>query len=222
MDARLSLPLTISPSNKKPWRLYDARADLAARPATTVALARALIGVSLVHETADEALCLRVVETEAYPVGDRAGHAFVGRTLRNATLFRPFGYAYVYLGYGVAWLLNISSEADGIGAGVLFRAGEPVAGIETMMRRRGKGRLVDLASGPGKLCMAMGLDKRHGRTDDYFGNGPLWLGQPLRPPGEIGTSVRIGITKDADRPLRFYERGNPFVSGPRKLSPAGP
>lgn len=205
MDAPRSLAL--------PRRLM--RTDL---PHETIALARALIGVSLVHETADGVLSLRIVETEAYPVGDRAGHAFIGQTRRNAVLFRAFGYAYVYLGYGVAWLLNISSEEQGVGAGVLFRAGEPIGGVEEMVRRRGRGRLVDLASGPGKLCMAMSLDKRQDGAD-FFGAGPLWLGEPVRPPGEIGISVRIGITKDAERPLRFYERGNPFVSGARKLSP---
>jgi DNA-3-methyladenine glycosylase len=191
------------------------RADL---PHETIALARALIGKTLAHETPEGRLAVRIVETEAYPVGDRAGHAFVGQTRRNATLFRAFGHAYVYLGYGVSWLINVSADDHGVGAGVLLRAGEPVEGVEIMMRRRGRGRLVDLTSGPGKLCMAMGVDKALDGTD-YFGGGPLWLGEAVRPAGEIGVSVRIGITKDADRPLRFYERGNPFVSGPKKLSP---
>jgi DNA-3-methyladenine glycosylase len=191
------------------------RSDL---PHGTIRLARALIGKTLVHETPEGRLAVRIVETEAYPVGDRAGHAFVGQTRRNATLFRAFGHAYVYLGYGVSWLINVSAEGHGVGAGVLLRAGEPIEGVEIMMRRRGRGRLAELTSGPGKLCMAMGIDKALDGTD-YFGGGPLWLGQALRPVGEIGVSVRIGIAKDADRPLRFYERGNPFVSGPKKLSP---
>jgi DNA-3-methyladenine glycosylase len=186
-------------------------------PHETVALARALIGRTLVHDLPEGRLAVRIVETEAYPVGDRAGHAFIGETRRNASLFRPFGHAYVYLGYGVAWLLNISSETHGVGAGVLLRAGEPIEGIEEMMRRRGRGRLIELASGPGKLCQALGVDRRQDGLD-FFGGGPLWLGESVRPAGEIGVSVRIGVTKDADRPLRFYERGSPFVSGPRKLS----
>jgi DNA-3-methyladenine glycosylase len=190
-----------------------------ALPHDTVALARALIGKSLVHDLPGGRLAVRIVETEAYPVGDRAGHAFIGRTRRNASLFRPFGHAYVYLGYGVSWLLNVSSEGDGVGAGVLLRAGEPTLGLAEMMRRRGRGRAVELTSGPGKLCMAMGVDQRLDGADFFDGSGPLWLGEALRPAGEIGLSVRIGISKDADRPLRFYERGNPFVSGPRKLSP---
>ena len=187
-------------------------------PHETLALARALIVKTLAHDTPDGLLAVRIVETEAYPVGDRAGHAYVGRTQRNAPLFDAFGRVYVYLGYGVSWLINISAEDQGVGAGVLFRAGEPIFGVETMMRRRGKGRLIDLASGPGKLCMAMGIGKAQDGTR-YFDGGPIWLGEAVRPAGEIGVSVRIGITKDAERPLRFYERGNPFVSGPKKLSP---
>lgn len=187
-------------------------------PHGTVALARALIGKTLAHETPDGLLAVRIVETEAYPAGDRAGHAFVGQTKRNAPLFDAFGRVYVYLGYGVSWLINISAEDHGVGAGVLFRAGEPIIGVPEMMRRRGKGRLIDLASGPGKLCMAMGIGKAQDGTH-YFDGGPIWLGEAVRPAGEIGVSVRIGITKDADRPLRFYERGSPFVSGPKKLSP---
>jgi len=187
-------------------------------PHETVALARALIGKSLIHDLPDGPVGVRIVETEAYPAGDAAGHAFIGQTRRNSPLFHDFGRVYVYLGYGTSWLINIASESHGIGAGVLFRAGEPVWGIEAMMRRRGKGRLIDLASGPGKLCQALDVDKRHD-GGDFFGGGHVWLGEAVRPPGEIGVSIRIGITKDADRPLRFYERASPFVSGPKKLSP---
>ena len=188
------------------------------RPHETVALARALIGKAVVHDLPEGRLALRVVETEAYPPGDRAGHHFIGRTRRNDPLFRRFGCVYVYLGYGVSWLLNISSETEGDGAGELFRAGEPQLGVLEMIRRRGRGRLTDLASGPGKRCMAMGIDKTQDGLD-YFDGGALWLADAMRPAGEIGVSVRIGSTKDADRPLRFYERGDPFVSGPKKLSP---
>jgi DNA-3-methyladenine glycosylase len=187
-------------------------------PHETLALARALIGKTLVHDLPEGRLSVRIVETEAYPVGDAAGHAFIGRTRRNASLFRAFGCAYVYLGYGVCWLLNIASETDGVGAGVLLRAGEPIEGVSTMMRLRGRGRLTELTSGPGKLCQALGVDQRLDGTD-FFGGGELWLGEAVRPAGEIGVSARIGITKAAEAPLRFYERGNPFVSGPRRLSP---
>jgi DNA-3-methyladenine glycosylase len=193
------------------------RLDRSGLPIDTVELARALIGKTLAHDLPEGRLSVRIVETEAYPVGDPAGHAFIGPTRRNASLFRDFGHAYVYLGYGVCWLLNVSSEGLGVGAGVLLRAGEPIEGIGEMMRRRNRGRLVDLTSGPGKLCMAMGVDQRQDGLD-LFNDGPLWLGEAVRPAGEIGASVRIGITKAADRPLRWYERGNPFVSGPKRLN----
>ncbi len=194
------------------------RLDRAELPHDTVALARALIGKSLIHDLPEGRVGVRIVETEAYLVGDRACHGFSGQTRRNASLFRGFGHVYVYLGYGTAWLLNIASERDGVGAGVLIRAGEPIEGIEIMMRRRGRARPTELTSGPGKLCMALGVDKRLDGAD-FFGGGALWLGEAIRPVGEIGVSVRIGISKDAERPLRFYERSNPFVSGPKRLSP---
>ena len=187
-------------------------------PHETVAFARALIGKSLIHDLPEGRAGLRIVETEAYVVGDAASHAFIGQTAHNAVLFGEFGFAHVYLGYGVSWLLNVVTEGPGVGAGVLLRAGEPVWGVEIMMERRGRLRLLDLASGPGKLAKAIGVDKSFDGID-YFGGGPLWFGDAVRAPGEIGVSTRIGLTKEADRPLRFYERGNAFVSGPRKLSP---
>ena len=111
----------------------------------------------------------------------------------------------------------MSSESDGVGAGVLLRALEPLEGVELMRQRRGRERLTDLASGPGKLCMA--LDIHRGQDGlDLCGDSELWLGQAVRPVGEIGVSVRIGITKAAEQPLRFFERGSAFLSGPRKLN----
>jgi DNA-3-methyladenine glycosylase len=186
-------------------------------PHETLALARALIGKCLVHDHAEGSCAVRIVETEAYPVGDAAGHAFIGPTRRNAPLFDRFGRVYVYLAYGTSWLINISSEDHGVGAGVLFRAGEPIWGVEAMTRRRGGARMRELANGPGKLCRALGVDK-HQDGADFFDGGRLWLGEAERPVDEIGVSVRIGITKDAERPLRFYERDNGFVSGPGRLN----
>jgi DNA-3-methyladenine glycosylase len=191
------------------------RADL---PHETAALARALIGKSLVHDLPEGPVGVRIVETEAYPVGDAAGHAFGGQTKANTPLFETFGRIHVYLGYGVSWLVNIAAEEAGVGAGVLFRAGEPLWGIDGMVTRRRRDRLTDLASGPGKLCQALQIDKRQD-DGDYFDGGPLWLGEAIRPAGEVGVSLRIGITKAADQPLRFYERANRFVSGPKALSP---
>jgi DNA-3-methyladenine glycosylase len=186
-------------------------------PRDTELLARWLIGKMLVRDVRGGRMSGRIVETEAYVVGDAAGHGFRGRTARNASLFLERGHAYVYLGYGVWHLLNISSEGPGTGTGVLLRALEPVDGIALMRRRRGAVPDRDLARGPGRLAQALSVDLRQDGVD-LVGDGPLWLGAALGPVGEIGVSVRIGITRDALRPLRFFERGNRCVSGPRKLS----
>jgi DNA-3-methyladenine glycosylase len=193
------------------------RLDRGELPIETVALARALIGKSLIHEASAGLVGVRIVETEAYPPGDAASRAIMGPTRANAPLFKGAGRAHVYLSYGVSWLLNIASEAEGVGAGVLFRAGEPVWGIEAMIARRAVSRLTDLASGPGKLAAALGVD---GGDDDrdFFDGGPLWLGESIRPVADIGVSVRIGLNKAPDRPLRFFEIGSPYLSGPKALN----
>src|SRR5277367_5144522 len=118
-------------------------------PVDTVELARYLIGKVAVHDTDAGRLSGRVVETEAYPVGDSAGHAFRGQTLGNASLFLWPGYAHVYFTYGSSFMLNVTSEAAGIGAGVLLRALEPLEGIDQMERFRGGAALLHLARGPG-------------------------------------------------------------------------
>lgn len=189
------------------------RSDL---PHDTVELARFLIGKTIVHDLPSGRLSGRIVETEGYIPGDAACHAFNGPTPRNRTLFLDPGHAYVYFVYGAHYMLNVSSEQHGIGAGILLRAIEPLDGIEAMKRSRKTSRLVDLARGPGRLAAALRISPRLDGAD-LSGDGPLWLGTPVRQTGPIGVSVRIGITKDADRLLRFYERGNPFVSGPKRL-----
>ena len=188
-----------------------------ALPADTVELARYLIGKTLVHDTPAGRVSGRIVETEAYVVGDAAGHAFRGQTRRNRSLFLRRGHAYVYFIYGVAYLLNVSSEQAGMGAGVLLRALEPLEGTDLMLARRGPVRMQDLARGPGRLTVAMGVGLRDDGVD-LCGRGPLWLGREVRATGEVGVSVRIGITKEADRLLRFFELGSRFVSGPGKLN----
>jgi DNA-3-methyladenine glycosylase len=185
-------------------------------PADTVTLARYLIGKTLVHDLPHARLSGRIVETEAYVVGDAAGHAFRGQTPRNRSLFLERGRAYVYFVYGSSYMLNVSSELPRIGAGVLLRALEPLDGIALMERRRGTTRLLDLARGPGRLAAAMRINLRFDGVD-LCGRGPLWLGGEARPTGSIGKSVRIGLTREVDRVLRFYECGNPFVSGPKRL-----
>jgi DNA-3-methyladenine glycosylase len=189
------------------------RADL---PVDTAELARFLIGKVLVHDLPSGRMSGRIVETEAYVVGDASCHAFRGQTPRNRSLFLERGHAYVYFIYGVWYALNISGERAGIGAGILLRALEPLEGGDLMRRRRGRAPLVDLARGPGRLATAMRIDRRYDGVD-LCAPGPLWLGRIAQSIGEIGVSVRIGITKEIHRPLRFYERGNPHVSGPKRL-----
>jgi DNA-3-methyladenine glycosylase len=191
-----------------------ARSEL---PVDTVLLARSLIGKVLVRETPEGALSGRIVETEAYPVGDAAGHAFIGMTHRNGALFLAHGHAYVYFAYGVSYLLNVSSETPGVGAGVLIRALEPLDGVAAMQRNRGLQNLRDLMRGPGRLTAALDIDRRLDRVD-LCRMGPLWLARDDHAAPEIGVSPRIGITRETDRPLRFYVRGSPFVSGPKKLN----
>ena len=185
-------------------------------PVDTAELARFLIGKMLVRRLAEGVAGGPIVETEAYGIGDPAGHAYRGMTARNRALFLERGHAYVYLAYGVSFMLNVSSETCGVGAGVL-RAIEPTVGITIMERNRGTARVRDLARGPGRLSAALGIDRRLDGID-LCQAGPLWLGSDGRASDEIGQSKRIGISRAADSPLRFYVRGNWFVSGPQALN----
>jgi DNA-3-methyladenine glycosylase len=191
-----------------------ARSEL---PLDTVELARRLIGKLVVRMTPEGVLNGRIVETEAYPVGDAAGHAYRGETPRNHALFLSRGHAYVYLAYGVSYMLNISSEAEGVGAGVLIRALEPLEGVATMQRNRRVQTLRDLARGPGRLAAALEIDRRLDGVD-LCRSGPLWIARDGREAPEIGTSTRIGLSREAGRLLRFYARGDRFVSGPKALN----
>src|SRR5271155_884496 len=186
------------------------RAEL---PVDTVSLARYLIGKILVREMAEGVASGRIVETEAYVVGDAAGHAYRGMTRRNRSLFLERGHAYIYLAYGTSYMLNVSSEIPGIGAGVLIRALEPLQGIPIMRLNRGIDRLRDLARGPGRLTAALRVDRRLDGLD-LCREGLLWLGRDDHEPGEIGQSTRIGISRDTNRLLRFYLRDSPFISAP--------
>ena len=191
--------------------------DRAELPVDTVRLARFLIGKMLRRVLAAGVVSGRIVETEAYDIGDPAGHAYRGMTPRNRSLFLERGHAYVYLAYGTSFMLNVSSERPGVGAGVLIRAIEPTSGIGLMRQNRGTEKVRDLARGPGRLCAALGVDRRLDGID-LCRDGPLCLGDDAQQSGEIGQSRRIGITRAADSLLRFYVRGNGFVSGPRTLN----
>jgi len=190
------------------------QADL---PLGTMELAQYLIGKTLVHELPTARLSGVIVETEGYPPGDTAGHAFRGKTRSNQSLFLGPGYCYVYFTYGSSFMVNVTSEEPGVGAGVLLRALEPLEGIEIMQRFRKTTRTRDLARGPGRLAQAMHIDKRYDGVDLCAGEA-LWLGSEARRMGPICSSTRIGLTREVDRKRRFFESGNPYVSGPRSLS----
>jgi DNA-3-methyladenine glycosylase len=182
-------------------------------PSDTAELARYLIGKTIVRNIGRNWISGRIVETEAYPPGDSSGHAYRGRTARNQSLFLDRGFAYVYFVYGTSYMLNVSAEEPGIGAGVLLRAIEPLEGIDRMKRFRKTDKLTDLARGPGRLASALQIDQRLNGVD-LCAEGPLWLGTAVRKATQIGIAVRIGITRERSRLLRFFEVGSPFVSGP--------
>jgi DNA-3-methyladenine glycosylase len=191
-------------------------------------VARELLGKVLVRNSPagqKAALTARVVEVEAYlGEDDPAAHTFAGRTLRNEVLFGPPGYAYVYFIYGNHYCLNVSCEPEGQAGGVLFRALEPLTGIEQMAQARGVAMhssrdLRLLTSGPGRLAEAFGITRvRDNGCDLTSAESSLWIGDDGYHPKRVSRSARIGITKAADRKLRYTLDGNPFVSGPKGLS----
>ena len=185
-------------------------------PEDTVKLARFLIGKVVVHDLPAGRVSGRIVETEAYPPGDPAGHHFRGPTPRIRSMYLAPGHVYVFFNYGAHFMLNVVSEPPETAAAILIRALEPLEGIEIMQRHRKTMRLLDLTRGPGRLAKALQIGRRHD-GHDLCGPGPLWLGAIDQAVGPISKSVRIGITRAADKLLRFFERGNPFVSGPKRL-----
>jgi len=185
-------------------------------PVDTIELARYLIGKTFVHDLPAGRLSGRIVETEGYPPGDAAGRAFRGRTQGNQTLFLGRGYCHVYFIYGSSFMVNVTSEEPDIGAGVLLRALEPLDGIDAMKCFRKTTHIRDLARGPGRLAEAMYIDMRYDGVDLCAG-GPLWLGTAVRQTGSIGSSRRIGLTREVDRKRRFFEHHSAYVSGPRSL-----
>jgi DNA-3-methyladenine glycosylase len=185
-------------------------------------VARELLGKVLVRE-GQSRLSARIVEVEAY-LGeeDPAAHAAAGNTARTAVLFGPPGHAYVYFIYGNHYCLNVSCEPEGSAGGVLFRALEPLSGVEEMARVRGieiqgPQDVINLTNGPGKLCEAFAITRGRDNGCDLTSTASrLWIGEDGYVAGDIKITPRIGITKAADKPLRYFLGSNPFVS--RKTS----
>jgi len=184
-------------------------------PVPAARLARWLIGKTLVREHPAGRMSGRIVETEAYVKGDASGHAYRGKTARNASLFLERGHAYVYFVYGCWFSLNVSAGRVGIGTGVLLRALEPLEGLELMAANRPEARPADLARGPGRLATALAITRDLDGLDLCGGRGPLWLADAVRKRGRVAAGPRIGISVETHRLLRFFETGNPAVSGPR-------
>ncbi|MFY9561628.1 MAG: DNA-3-methyladenine glycosylase [Terriglobales bacterium] len=185
-------------------------------------VARALLGKLLIRKTRRGVLAGRIVETEAYlGKDDAAAHSFVGKTTRNAVLFGPPGYAYVYFIYGNHYCLNVSCLPDGVPGGVLFRAMEPVAGIEEMAAARGvavrkESDLRKISSGPGRMAEALGVTRERDNAKSFVSaQSDLRIGDDGYRVRRVTVTPRIGIVKSAAMPLRYLVAGNPFVSRPR-------
>jgi DNA-3-methyladenine glycosylase len=191
-----------------PVRFYDRPTEL---------VSRELLGAILECTTAEGVTRGRIVETEAYlGPDDPACHAVAGLTTRTQHLFGPPGISYVYLIYGMYWCFNAVTREHGHGAAVLVRAVHPTDGLDLMRRRRPKVKAErDLTNGPGKLCLALGIDgSMSGRS---LREGPVVIraGEPVSD-ADVEVTPRIGITQAADWPLRYLVRGDPFVSATPK------
>lgn len=185
--------------------------DFLSQPAEFVA--PKLLGWRLVAEASDSRVSGTIVETEAYSQTDAASHSYRGKTPRTEVMFGPAGYAYVYFTYGMHYCMNVVTGKTGEGSAVLLRALEPIEGLVTMFDRRTVEDTVSLTNGPAKLCQALAIDRSY-NGKDLLNNHKLFLLPPLAYPeaDDIVVTTRIGITKDTDRPWRFYLKNNRFVS----------
>jgi DNA-3-methyladenine glycosylase len=188
-------------------------------PATEVdQAARMLLGWRL----SANGVVVRLTEVEAYSGlgADPASHAHRGRTARNAIMFGPAGFLYVYQIYGMYQCMNIVCGEDGVAAAVLLRAGEVVEGVETARERRpGARHDRDLGAGPGKLTRALGITKADYGTSVVDGNGPLTITPPAAPVENIEAGPRVGVTSAHDVAWRFWIKGDPTVSAYRRHTP---
>jgi DNA-3-methyladenine glycosylase len=212
------------------------------RPSTEVA--PDLLGCVLWHDSPAGLVAVRLAEVEAYQgLADPASHAFRGQTARNAVMFGPPGYAYVYFTYGMHWCVNLVCQPAGQPEAVLIRAGQVVEGAElAALRRRGRSadlasdlavggadgsrkiRELDLARGPGRLCQALGIDRAQDGADVCAPDSPLGVSPPLTAiaPGQIRTGPRVGISQATDRPWRYWLADDKHVSIFRLSKPRGP
>jgi DNA-3-methyladenine glycosylase len=177
-----------------------------------------LLGKVLVKEDGKSLLAGKIIEAEAYDGSfDEAAHSYVGITNRTEVMFRRGGFFYVYLTYGVQHCCNVVTGIKGKGTAVLIRALEPVAGIEKMIKNRfgrklsNENEIFNLTSGPGKLCKAMNINRKHSGLD--LTNSSIYiLDRPKISTKKIGISKRIGITRSVDLPWRFFIKDNPYLS----------
>jgi DNA-3-methyladenine glycosylase len=195
----------------------------------SVAVAPDLLGCLLSHQTAEGLVTVRLTEVEAYSgESDPASHAFRGRTARNAVMYGPPGHAYVYFTYGMHFCVNLVCQPEGDPSAVLLRAGEVVDGVPLASARRSRRsrsgtvhRERDLARGPALLCEALGIDRSHNGADVCTPASPLQAAAPAKPvPGaDISTGPRVGVSRAADVPWRFWITGDPTVSIYRAYAP---
>jgi DNA-3-methyladenine glycosylase len=174
----------------------------------SVELAAKLLGCELVHQTAEGVCSGVIVETEAYRWDDAASHSFRGQTARNAVMFGPAGHAYIYFTYGMHYCFNVVAGKTGEAEGVLIRALEPKRGVGLMQDRRNTANLHNLCSGPAKLVQAMGLQKSQNGASLFESELYIRPGQKV----PVAVSPRIGITREVDKPWRFFVPDSPFVS----------
>jgi DNA-3-methyladenine glycosylase len=177
-----------------------------------------LLGHILVRQTSEGTMASLIVETEAYVIDDPACHGYGGESPRNRSMYGPPGHAYVYFIYGVYWCVNAVCRPKGIAEAVLIRAVEPIAGTDLMRERRPVAHDKQLTNGPGKLCTALSISRALDGADLCDVQSPLWIARNsehkklLLNKGPMVTTTRIGITKAAHLPLRFYLSGSAWVS----------
>ncbi|MDQ3099245.1 MAG: DNA-3-methyladenine glycosylase [bacterium] len=179
----------------------------------SILVARELLGMLFVHNSAEGLTSGIIVETEAYHQNDPASHTFAGKSQRNAVMFGPAGHAYIYFIYGMYYCFNISTGEEGVGEGVLIRALQPVEGVDLMKVRRRKDALIDQCNGPAKLVMAMGITPLMNGAD--LTDSTIFVESGDRNSlheDTIVVTTRVGIVKAAEEPLRFYLKDNPYIS----------